>query len=713
MPVKAFAAYDKQTGNPYFDRFVQMWNDLHNPKNGYFSAKGIPYHSVETLIAEAPDYGHETTSEAYSYYIWLEALYGKITKDWSYLNQAWANAEAYIIPSDDDQPTAASYDPSHCAQFQPEPQKVEDAPVALDPDIPVGGDPLFPELQSTYGTASMYSMHWLLDVDNWYGFGRRGDGKTSPAFINTFQRGPHETVFTAIPQPNWENFKFGGSSGYLDLFAKQDSYAQQWRYSDAPDADARAIQAVYWAKKWADEQGTGAAVDPVVAKAARMGDYLRYSFFDKYFKPIGCQNLNCRGAKGRAAEHYLLSWFFAWGGSIPGGPGDWAWHIGSSASHQGYQNPMAAYALSSVSSFKPKSPTGWSDWAISLKRQLEFYRFLQSAEGGIAGGVTNSIEGAYKPMPPGTPTFYGMPYQDSPVFAEPPSNDWFGFQVWSMERVAEYYYVSADKRAETIVGKFVAWVLKNTTLSPDGGYSVPSTIHWTGKPSASWDDKTAATAFDPKDANYNSGLHVTVADGGEDPGVTSSVVKTLAFWAARSGDKQARIMAKELLDRMWKKYRDEKGVSMPEEHGDYKKFNDPTYVPPGWSGKMPNGDEIKPGSTFLSIRSKYKQDPEWPAVDAMIKGGPVVKIKFHRFWAQSDVAIANATYGWLFPETGTTPAAAPPMASAAPAPSSGPAPKAGAAPAGSAAAAGSAAPAGSSAPSAAPKDAKKGAPKSK
>ena len=42
--------------------------------NGYFGAGGVPYHSVETLMVEAPDYGHETTSEAVSYYIWMGML---------------------------------------------------------------------------------------------------------------------------------------------------------------------------------------------------------------------------------------------------------------------------------------------------------------------------------------------------------------------------------------------------------------------------------------------------------------------------------------------------------------------------------------------------------------------------------------------------------------------------------------------------------------
>ena len=44
-------------------------------------------------------------------------------------------------------------------------------------------------------------MHWLIDVDNWYGFGRRGDAKAKPALFNTFQRGVEESVWETVPQP--------------------------------------------------------------------------------------------------------------------------------------------------------------------------------------------------------------------------------------------------------------------------------------------------------------------------------------------------------------------------------------------------------------------------------------------------------------------------------------------------------------------------------
>jgi hypothetical protein len=641
---RAFVAFDKPTGNAYFDRFIALWNDMHNPKNGYFSAKGIPYHAVETLLCEAPDFGHETTSEAYSYWIWLEAAYGRITNDWSYLSAAWANAEANIIPGSADQPSAASYSPSKPASFVAELPKLTQYPPALQTEVPVGGDPLASELRATYGNSDVYGMHWLIDVDDWYGFGRRGDGKTAPSYINTFQRGPDESVFETIVQPSWDEMTWGGPHGFLDLFVK-DSDTPQWRYSDAPDADARAIQAVYWAKTWAEENGAGTAVHSVVGKAAKLGDFLRYSMFDKYFKPLGCKSLDCRGGGDRASAHYLLSWYYAWGGAVPPA-GNWAWRIGSSASHQGYQNPMTAYALSSVADMRPRSPAAWGDWARGLVRQLEFYRWLQSQEGAIAGGATNSWGGSYGVPPAGTPTFYGMAYDPAPVFHDPPSNEWFGFQVWSMERVAEYYYVSADARAQAILTRWVSWAMQNTTLTGDT-YSIPSNLEWSGQPSATYGDKTRP--FEGEAAAPTTGLHVTVSSRGDDVGTAASLAKVLAFYSARSGDEGARSLAKALLDRMWNKYRDSKGVAQPEVRKDYKRFAERVFVPAGWKGRMPNGDPIDGSSTFVSIRSKLKSDPDWPRVDAYLRGGQPPTFVYHRFWAQSEIATANAIYGWLFP----------------------------------------------------------------
>ncbi|MDI1437142.1 glycoside hydrolase family 48 protein [Polyangium sorediatum] len=636
----------KNTGNVYTDHFLELWTDIHKLSNGYFSPEGIPYHAVETLLVEAPDQGHETTSEAYSYWMWLEAMYGRVTKDWSHLDRAWANAEYYIIPSLADQPTIKGYSPRKAATYAPEGDLPQDYPVALDSRIPIGVDPIGEELKTTYGPAPIYGMHWLLDVDNFYGFGKRGDGKSRGAYINTFQRGPEESVWEAIPQPSWDAFAGGGPNGFLDIFQKGTGFAKQWKYTNAPDADARAVQAMYWAKKWADEQGGNTSVDANTAKAAKMGDYLRYSLFDKYFKVIPCKSPSCAAASDYSSAHYLLSWYYAWGGAAPGS-GGWSWRIGSSHNHSGYQNPLAAHVLAQFDPLRPKSPKAAGDWATSAKRQIEFYRWLQSAEGGIAGGATNSWKGRYDAPPADAKTFYGMAYQSAPVFSDPPSNDWFGFQVWSVQRVAEYYYVTGDAGAKVILDKWVAWVKANTKLKPDGTYEIPSSLQWTGQPSLDWNDQTQN--FNGSDKTFNAGLHVKVTSTTPDVGTTAGLVHTLTFYAAKANDKDTQKLAKELLDRMWAKFRDPKGLSNIETRKDYKRFNDALHLPTGWKGKMPNGDVIENGSTFASIRSKYKQDPDWAKVEAYLKGGPAPNFTYHRFWAQTHIALAYATYGWLFP----------------------------------------------------------------
>ncbi len=144
---------------------------------------------------------------------------------------------------------------------------------------------------------------------------------------------------------------------------------------------------------------------------------------------------------------YLLGWYYAWGGSTSTS-GSWAWRIGDGAAHFGYQNPMAAWALTNVPAMAPKGATAATDWTTSLSRQMQFYQWLQSSEGAFAGGATNSWGGNYGTPPSGDSTFYGMFYTPNPVYDDPPSNNWFGMQAWSGERLAEYYYTTGDADRE-------------------------------------------------------------------------------------------------------------------------------------------------------------------------------------------------------------------------------------------------------------------------
>ncbi len=600
---------------------------------------------METLLVEAPDHGHETTSEAFSYWMWLEAAYGRVTGDWGPFNNAWEVTEQYIIPTQTDQPTNSSYNPGAPATYAPEHPDVTQYPAQLDQSVPVGQDPLAAELASAYGTMDIYGMHWLLDVDNTYGYGntpgtggQNGPGP-GPSYINSYQRGSEESVWETVPQPTTDLFEYGGPNGYLDLFVGDASYARQWKYTNAPDADARAVQAAYWALTWATAQGNAGQISASVERAAKMGDYLRYSMFDKYFKKIGdCTSpTGCAAGSGRNSQHYLLSWYYAWGGAAGGG-GGWAWRIGDGAAHQGYQNPFAAWALSTVPELTPRSPTAKSDWSTSLTRQLEFLRWLQSSEGGLAGGCTNSWEGRYGAPPAGTPTFYGMAYDWQPVYHDPPSNNWFGMQCWGMERVAELYYASGNATAQELLEKWVAWVTPEITAEPDGTFSIPATLSWDGAPDT----------WDPASPGANAGLHVSIAEYGTDVGVASALAKTLTYYAAKAGDTATAEVAKRLLDALAANT-DALGIAVPETRADYGRFADEVYVPDGWSGTMPNGDTVEPGVTFIGLRSWYRDDPDWPKVQAHLDGGPAPEFTYHRFWAQAGLAIAFAVYAELFP----------------------------------------------------------------
>lgn len=633
--------------DPYTQAFLTQYGKIKAAGNGYFSPDGLPYHSAETLMVEAPDHGHETTSEAVSFWMWLEAAYGRVTGDWDPFNEAWAIAERTIIPQHADQSTADAYNPSSPATYAPEWPLPDNYPSALDSSVPVGSDPIATELASSYGTMDVYGMHWLMDLDNTYGYGNKpGTGGESgpgagPSFINTYQRGAQESVWETIPQPTTDLFNYGGPNGYLDLFVDDASYAKQWKYTNAPDADARAVQAAYWAYRWASAQGKEGEIAASVAKAAKMGDYLRYAMFDKYFKRIGsCTDPNsCPAASGRDAQHYLLSWYYAWGGAAAGSGGGWAWRIGDGASHQGYQNPLAAWALSNVPALTPKSATARTDWAKSLTRQLEFLQWLQSAEGAFAGGCTNSWDGKYGTPPAGTPTFYGMAYDWQPVYHDPPSNNWFGFQVWGMERVAAYYYVTGNATAKAVLSKWVAWASGKTTVGADGSYRFPSTLNWTGEPDT----------WNPTSPGNNAALHVSVVDYSNDVGVGAAYVKTLTYYAARSGDADAGALAKALLDAMALNA-DDKGIAVPETRADYNRFDDEVFVPDGWSGEMPGGDTVEPGVTFIGMRSWYRDDPDWPKVQAYLDGGPAPTFTYHRFWAQAALALAFSIYAELLVE---------------------------------------------------------------
>ena len=721
MSTAASAAGTNKYGeDTYVNRFMSLYEDVivNGEKNGYLSDTnkadggfGIPYHSVEELICEAPDYGHETTSEAMSYIVWIAAMHDHLASKVSGVSEgdlakAWKTLEA-MIPSKDQQngffgqgeisaQTAKEWPEGFGLDGDPDKCGINMYP-SEGSSSNVGKNPIHSEMTSNYSSEGReYLMHWLADVDDWYGFGGSARGsKGKFTYINTFNRGDQESCFETIPHPSIEDLKYGNSQQGMK-FAFQKSTAKSWSYTNAPDAEDRAIQAIYAANRWK-------VSNDLSSKAGMMGDFCRNDMFDKYYKAIGCQSIEKQndgtsvGAEG--GQHYLMSWYTAWGGAADG---TWKWQIGCSHSHQFYQNPLVAYGLITDSALSSgmKSSNAKKDYETSLQRQLEMYLWLQSQEGPFAGGCTNCLNGDYSAYPSGTPTFYKMAYVEHPVYADPGSNHWTGNQFWSTQRLAELYYIikkdgdqtsvkpgglSLEKALETLLDNWVKFFVDNTKIEKND-FSVPATLDWQGQP-ADWNGSYSAGA--------NSGLTCTIRDmGNSDLGCAASLADTLVYYAKAKGaklvngvapkasssdalEKRALYTAQQLIDRVWALGRDDIGVSRTEHNGSLARFfEQEVWIPKDASGKYPYGEkEVTNGAKFIDLRPQY-EDVEgfsdlkkaWQAdVDAgatydntksdcsQFTNVAAVDLHFHRFWHVGDVLMTLGTFEELYGEDGVKP----------------------------------------------------------
>ena len=706
---------EKYGDETYAQRFMSLYDDVYTQgkTNGYLSKDGVPYHSVEELICEAPDYGHETTSEAMSYIVWIAAMHDNIVKkgivdgaSGSDLADAWKTLEA-LIPSADQQSGFFKVSQEGLSA-QVSAEHPDD--IGLYPSTGgqsnVGKNPLGKTFASAYSSEGReYLLHWLADVDDWYGFGGSARGeKGNLTFINTFQRGDQESCFETIPHPAIETLEYG-AEGTGMKFAFQESTAKSWSYTNAPDAEDRAIQAVYAANRW----GVGNA--SVSSKAGMMGDFCRNDMYDKYYKKIGCQSMQADSdGGGDQGKHYLMAWYTAWGGAQDG---TWAWQIGCSHAHQFYQNPLAAFGLlyDKDLSAGMKAEGAKKDYETSLKRQLEFYLWLSSKEGPFAGGATNCWMGDYSAYPSGVSTFYDMAYIEQPVYADPGSNNWTGNQYWATQRLAELYYilctdptaeaacadikpggVSVKEALKIVLDKWVKFFTSETKIN-DGFYEVPSSLKWSGQPE-NWNNKYTE----------NTGLSASTAGWQHtDLGCVCSCANTFIYYAKANGasniDAKGRVtdsddlaehalfLAQQLMDQTWDAARDDIGLSLVDHNGSLARFWAQDVDTDGKGGRYPYY-EVTDGSKFIDLRQMYKDEGQsyselYKELEAAYKadvaaGAKMVEFKdtgktysygmdcatdcsaftnvasvdllYHRFWHAGDIMMSLGTMAELYPE---------------------------------------------------------------
>ncbi len=721
----------KGSNGSYSAMFESLYDDVitNGEKSGYLSKQnnggssfGIPYHAVETLVVEAPDYGHETTSEAMSYIVWMASMHdvlakkGLISGSTGDLAKSWKTLEA-IVPGWSEASginktikyntiwtqTRLKADPN---SEEPTPENYPDKQTALGKDAL---NPLFKTFAAAYsGDNGYYLMHWLADVDDWYGFGggTPGAGTGKFTFINTFQRGEEESCFETVPQPCIEELKYGTKTGGIKAIFNGDPVPEQYAFTNAPDAEDRAIQAVYFANRY------GAGSSDVSALAGKMGDQCRNDMFDKYYKAIGCQSASAPSDSDASkslgnfdSQHYLMAWYTSWGGALEtyyGGVYDWAWQIGCSHSHQFYQNPLAAYALLYDSDINKgmKSDGANADYEESLKRQIEMYQWLQSVDGPFAGGCTNMYNGRYDKYPSDLPTFYDMVFTAHPVYADPGSNHWIGNQVWSTQRLAELYYdvvtngdktngkctpggLSLEKALDKLLERWIAWFEKNTKfdyVDEDGNkmeYAIPSTLDWGNGGHHTDSNCVPDTWKGTYNENGNQKLTCEIKGYGQgDIGCVSSLCNTLIHYAAAknvdpkyakeegtSVAEKGLLLANKLLTAQYNLGRDDIGIAFKDHNGSLDRlFTQEVYIPSSYKGTMPDGSKLEKGATFSSIRESYKKDKMYQECESYYKGegkdnngdGKVDVNDFeyylHRFWHHGDAIMAYGEMALLYPD---------------------------------------------------------------
>ena len=284
---------------------------------------------------------------------------------------------------------------------------------------------------------------------------------------------------------------------------------------------------------------------------------------------------------------------------------------------------MAAYALAQVRRFKPRvARTAARDWGTSLDRQIEFYRWLQSADGGIAGGATNSWKGRYEAAARGharRSTAWPTTRRPSITTRRATSGSASRSGRWSASR--EYYYVTGDAQREDDprqVGRLGA----SANTQADGGRRLRDPVDAGVVRQARARLERQDAGLGAKTRAFNSGLHVKVRTGATTSGTAAG--DSCTRWRSTRRNRATR------RRRSWPRScstgcgtstATSKGVTNARGRARTTSASTiPCYVPAGWKGKMPNGDPIESGSTFLSIRTKLKQDPDWPKVDAYLDG---------------------------------------------------------------------------------------------
>ncbi len=374
--------------------------------------------------------------------------------------------------------------------------------------------------------------------------------------------------------------------------------------------------------------------------------------------------------------------------------------------HHAFQNLMASNYISGNSSVDVSAidPETQNAFLNTFARQLVLLRWLQSPEGPIAGGVTNSYQEKYAVPTDGRQNvkFCGMYYTYSPGKVNPPSNDRVDWQTLGHLSTADYFLHCSlagindiGSIVEKILDNLVVWFLNNTNIEPTQGlFSVPTKLKWTSTQPVVGQTTTSPNSegvyeylpsVEVTDANVNTyindtnhvfwtgpnpspNLHCTIVESGEDLGTAVSLCYLLIVYCKakqelgkfntqiNSSGKDAEDvfnLAKSLMDKIWTFCRDNIGITNEETRTDYSKMYDNLILSTTDIYDTIYKTPIETSQGFIGLRPFLMSDPKYTEVyNYFDNGGDAPVFKYHRTWVQCLFGIANAAmYRYFYQNT--------------------------------------------------------------
>jgi len=593
--------------NPPLASFLELYKSHYNNLNSnnstslYYNGDSIPYTTLETLyVDQSVDYGHLTTIKEFSYKLWTEALQGKISGKWKPFVNAWNNFENNMIPKEDNQKGCKLYYST-----------IYNSKNTLDT--------LYNDLNDNYKSCSIYLPHYKIDTDNWNRF---FSSKNKYRFINTYKNNEKDSTWSSLTYPSIiikNNFK----NPYINYESKD---IKQWEYNSDSKYTSKIIESVYWANKWSTEQKKNKFMSVLLKKIKKMSEYMLYFINDdNSFQAFNTKSTN-------EEKNYLLSRFFSWKGDING-----KWlnkTVTSNTVGIGSQNPFMAYILSNNENFKSENPYIVEKWKKSYKRQIEFIRWLQSSEGAIVGNAQYPSKYDLNKES----QFYDLVFSDIPN----EENNLFSTQCYVFESLAELYYITKDKDVKIILQKWLKWVLSVFHLTSDRSFKIPNKLSFEGKPKK-WIPNTSIEMH--KNKNFN----VIIEDYNSNIGVAASLAKILLWVGKKDKNEDYLVIGRDILEKIELLNKDKDGYAATETFYEYRLFNKKLPIKEGFKGIYGRSSKINDKSTFISIRPYYKHDKNWKMIDTYLnKGIPAPVFRYHKFWEQCEILLAQGLYSQLY-----------------------------------------------------------------